>query len=108
MVLTDDKKLTVIFRVEPGCLGPEGLSHVDKFCVQALLQLQHIHSGILKWQVVPRHDKSLAEMDFAINGKVLNRDQAKRYLGHLKQDIDAFEMSVFDRIPELIDQYFGR
>ena len=108
MVLAEDKKLTVIFRVEPGCLGPEGLSHVDKFCIQALLQLQRIHPEFLKWQVVPRHDKSLAEMDFAINGKVLSRDQAKRYLEYLKQDIDAFEMNVFDRIPELIDQYFGR
>ena len=47
-------------------------------------------------------------MDFAINAKVLSRDQAKRYLEYLKQDIDAFEMNVFDKIPELIDQYFGR
>ncbi|MFT6898769.1 MAG: hypothetical protein ACJA13_003196, partial [Paraglaciecola sp.] len=26
------KKLTVTFRVEPGCLGPDGISHIEAFC----------------------------------------------------------------------------
>lgn len=108
MALSNDKKLTVIFRIEPGCLGPEGASHVEKFCIQAALQLQNVKVGFIDWQVVPRYDKSLAEIDYAINNKALNRDQASRYLQHFDEEIDDFEMLAFDKVPELIDQYFGR
>jgi len=108
MTLEDSKKLTVIFRIEPGCLGPEGLSHVDKFCVQAGLKLQSSAPAYIAWQVEPRHDKTLPEIDYAILGRALSRDHAKRYLSHFDQEIDQFEMTAFDELPVIIDQYFGR
>lgn len=108
MALSDDKKITVIFRIEPGCLGPEGLTHVDKFCVQARALLQGKHQTFIKWEVVPRHDKTLPEMGFAINGKLLTRDFAARYMDHFGVALDNFEMEVFDELPEMIDQFFGR
>ena len=30
--LSQDKKLTVVVRVESGCLGPNGSKHVEEFC----------------------------------------------------------------------------
>ncbi|WP_415888018.1 hypothetical protein ACMXYO_08275 [Neptuniibacter sp. QD37_6] len=108
MTLADSKKLTVIFRIEPGCLGPEGLSHVDKFCIQAGLKLQRSAPAYITWQVEPRHDKTLPEIDYAILGRALSRDHAKRYLSHFDQQIDSFEMEAFDELPDIIDQYFGR
>jgi len=108
MALSDSKKLTVIFRIEPGCLGPEGPSHVDKFCAKAAIQMQSTAPEFLSWQIEPRHDKTLPEIDYAISGRALSREHAKRYLSHFDQEIDQFEMAAFDKLPEIIDQYFGR
>lgn len=108
MTASSQKKLTVIFRIEAGCLGPQGLSHVDRFCVQARAKLQSLHGNFIQWDVVPRSDKALPEIDYAVNGKKLSRDQASRFLSVFNFEIDNFEMTVFDELPEMIDQYFGR
>lgn len=108
MTLSDEKKLTVLFRVEPGCLGPKGVQHVDPFCASTQQLLQQQAAQFIRWQVLPRHDKTLPEMDYAINGKGLNRDLAARYLAHFGLGIDDFEMQAFDQLPEMIDQFFGR
>lgn len=108
MQIADNKKITITFRIEPGCLGPEGASHVDRFCQQAQQKLQAIFPAFINWQVVPRHDKTLPELDYGVTGRPLTRDQAGRYLSVFEQDIDQFEEHVFDELPELIDQYFGR
>ena len=31
MQLSDEKKIRVMYRVEPGCLGPEGADHIEDF-----------------------------------------------------------------------------
>jgi len=108
MTVSSPKKLTVIFRIEAGCLGPEGSSHVARFCVQARAKLQSLHGGFIEWDVVPRDDKTLPEIDYAVSGKKLSRDQASRFLSVFNFEIDNFEMTVFDELPEMIDQYFGR
>ncbi len=108
MSLAENKKLTVIFRVEPGCLGPDGASHVERFCVTAKMGLKKLHPNFIAWQVVPRYDKNLPEVDYAINGKGLPREFATRYLAQFDEAIDSFEMALFDEVPDLIDQYFGR
>lgn len=98
----------MIFRIEPGCLGPEGISHADKFCVMAATELRAASPHFIKWQVEPRHNKQLPEMDFAINGRALNRELAARYFEHFDKDLEQFELDIFDHLPELIDHYFGR
>ncbi len=108
MQIPEDKKITVIFRIEPGCLGPQGHEHVDKFCNDANKKLSQLHPAFISWQVVPRHDKTLPELDYAMRQRPLPRELATRYLAHFDMEIDKFEMSVFDDLPEMIDQYFGR
>lgn len=56
--LAQDKKLTVVIRVEPGCLGPDGNSHVKEFCNVAQVEIEPIDSDFVNWEVVPRFDKS--------------------------------------------------
>lgn len=108
MQISDDKKITVIFRVEAGCLGPQGLSHVDKFCSEAVQKFRSDFPPYINWQIVPRHDKTLPELEYSIAGRPLSREHAERYLALFKQDIEDFEMQVFDELPELIDLFFGR
>ncbi|MGH1461162.1 MAG: hypothetical protein ACRBB6_03910 [Neptuniibacter sp.] len=108
MHIPEEKKLTVIFRIESGCLGPEGTSHVARFCGIALKQFQNTHTDFMHWQVVPRLDKTLPELGYSIGTRPLVREHAKKYLQHFDIEIDQFEMEVFDQLPEMIDQYFGR
>ncbi len=35
MELADDKKLHLLYRVEPGCLGPTGADTIERFCEYA-------------------------------------------------------------------------
>lgn len=106
--MVDKKQLTIIVRVEPGCLGPQGAAHIARFCEYAHDNIGLTFRSIFIWNVVPRSDNSLPELDFSISGKKLNRDQASRYLELFDHDINDLEQKIFDRIPDLIDQYFGR
>ena len=108
MPLPEEKKITVIFRIEAGCLGPQGISHVAKFCAKAHQSFSNLNSGFMNWKIIPRHDKSLPELDYSIAGRPLTREHASKYLQHFDLEIDKFEMELFDKLPEMIDQYFGR
>ena len=57
--LPEEKKLTVLFRLEPGCLGPKGVEHIDNFCQLAQKEFKSFHSDFVQWTIVPRIDKSL-------------------------------------------------
>ncbi|WP_136678515.1 hypothetical protein [Neptunomonas sp. XY-337] len=106
--LPDNKKITVIFRIEAGCLGPQGASHVVDFSGVAQQKLAARFPDFIKWDVSPRDDKNLPELDYGIGARLLTRDQAQRYLAALDTPIDDLEQQVFDHLPQLIDQYFGR
>jgi len=105
--LPQDKKLTVLFRVEAGALGPEGVKHVEPFCVFAEKELVSLDSDYICWEIVPRHDKSLPEMEFKINGKKLSHDQAAKYLELFDQDLDDFELHLASNISNLVNGFMG-
>lgn len=108
MPIPEEKKLTVIFRIESGCLGPQGISHVASFCGKALQAFNQLHPAFMNWKVIPRHDKSLPELSYSIGDRPLAREHAAKYLQHFDIGIDNFESDVFNQLPEMIDQYFGR
>lgn len=100
-----DPKMIVTFRVEAGCLGPQGQSHVAPFCVFAQPYLATIDADHLVWNLCPRDDVSLPEIQYQIAGKTLSDSQAARYLALIDKDKAAFEDSVEGRIAELITEY---
>ena len=103
--LPQDKKLTVLFRVEPGCLGPEGQDHVDKFCQYAEKEMAPVDSDFVHWEIVPRHDKSLPETQYKIGNKSLSHDKAERYLQVFEKNLDDFEGHLHDKLALLIDEF---
>lgn len=105
--LPQDKKLTVLFRVEAGALGPEGDKHVDPFCVFAQKELLSLDSDYVHWELVPRHDKSLPEMEYMVNGKKLSHDMAAKYLEVFEQDLDEFELHLAGNISQLVNEFMG-
>ena len=50
--LHDDKKLAVTYRVEAGCLGPDGLNYISDFCNFAQSELQILDSDYIIWHIV--------------------------------------------------------
>ena len=32
MQINDDKKIRLMYRIEPGCLGTKGAEHIEDFC----------------------------------------------------------------------------
>lgn len=105
--LPQEQKLTVVCRVEPGCLGPEGKNHISEFCSMAQKQVESIDSDFVHWVLVPRSDKSLAEMQYQINNKNLTHDKAARYLEKFKKNLDEFEEHLHVKLAHLIDEYLG-
>jgi len=103
--LAQDKKLTVVFRVEPGCLGPDGKDHVDEFCNFAGKEVESIEPDFVLWNIVPRDDKSLPEMQFRIGNKNLTHDQAEKYLKLFDKSLDDFEENWFETLAVLISKF---
>ncbi len=106
--LPEDKKLTVIFRLETGCLGPEGETHIEEFCQLALNKFLSLHSDFLHWGIVPRYDKSLPEMQYVINYKNLSKEQAEKFFALFGVNLGEFEDTLHKKLALLIDQYLGQ
>jgi len=108
MPLTEEKKLTILVRVEPGCLGPEGASHIEEFCRAAQIEFASIESDVVHFQVEPRFDKSLAEIQYTIINRPITTEQAAKYMKMFNKDLDELEGHVYEKLAMLIDQYLER
>lgn len=105
--LPENKKLTVLFRLEPGCLGPNGLEHIEEFCSHAQQEMSAIDSDFITWLIEPRLDKALEEILFKVENKKLSHEQADKYLNVFEKNLDAFEGHLHDKLSHLIDEYLG-
>jgi len=103
--LTREQKLSVTYRVEPGCLGPTGADHIEAFCTYAQNQMQTIDAGYVDWNIIPRFDKALPEMAYQVLGKRMTHQQAEKYLAYFGKSLDEFEGHLTDKLAELISSY---
>ena len=103
--LTEEQKLSLTYRVEPGCLGPDGAIHIADFCKYTQERIQTLDADYLIWNIVPRHDKALPEMQYSVVGKRINHVQAEKYLAAFGKSLDEFEGHLVDKLAELIDQF---
>ena len=90
--LHDDKKLAVTYRVEAGCLGPDGLNYISDFCNFAQSELQILDSDYIIWHIVHRLDKALPEIQYGLVGKTINSHKLKNlclYLGELLMTLNV-------------------
>lgn len=98
--LNNDKKLAVTYRVEAGCLGPDGLNYISDFCKFAQEKLQT--SDYIVWNIIHREDKTLPEIQYSLLGKMANSDKADKYLSIFGNNIDDFESQISDDLGTLI------
>lgn len=103
--LSEDKKLSITFRVEPGCLGPEGATLISGFCDIAQEAFKALASGCVSWDIVPRSDKTLPEIQYALMNKRISDIQAEQYLELFNIKLDELEGDFDDKLAILIDDY---
>ncbi len=108
MPLTPEKKLNVLYRVEPGCLGPDGIQQIEDFCRFAEIEVKTVDSELIHWEIVPRYDKKLDEMTYRVMGKKLSYQQAEKYLTIFDKSLDNFEEHLHEKLAELIEKFLGR
>ncbi|WP_372871790.1 hypothetical protein [Shewanella sp.] len=100
--------LLILHRLEPGCLGPDGLQHVEQFCMLAEKSIQGLAPEVCHWKLVPRIDKALPEMSYFLGNKQLTKEQTDRYLEMFSLEIDEFEEKFHAKLTQLINQYLAR
>lgn len=107
-LLMSTLQFVVIYRVEPGCLGPEGALHIAEFCQFAQPLVAAHTPSFMQWQLEPRFDKKLPEMQCVLAGKYLTAQQVARFLTLQHTNADTLEEQINFQLTHLIDQYFGR
>jgi hypothetical protein len=103
-----EKKLLLTYRVEPGCLGPDGMSYINDFCKHAGDAFINHHSNYVVYQFIPRYEKSLAEMEFSINNQRLSEKKAGQYMSLFAQTLEGFEEDLQNQLTSLIEMFFDR
>lgn len=102
-----NKKLAVTYRVEAGCLGPDGLNYISEFCHFAETELQTFESDYIVWNIVHRVDKTLPEIQYRIIGKKIDSHKAKKYLSIFGKTLDDIESNLSDYLETLITQFMS-
>ena len=103
-----DNKLIVLYRLEPGCLGPDGIDHIDTFCTLAQQTLAAYDTDSCQWLLEPRYNKQLDEMAYCLANKMLTRVQAAKYLARFGHDLEQVQEVFEDKLTHLINQYIAR
>jgi hypothetical protein len=81
---------------------------VEKFCAYAQKQFETVDSDFIRWEIIPRHDKSLPEMQYQVGKRNLTHDKAEKYLKIFSKELDEFEGHLEGNLTEYIDFFLGR
>lgn len=107
LLISDNKKLFVTYRIEAGCLGPKGNEHIAGFCTYAQSKLGSLASDHMSLSFEPRNDKTLPEMQYTLANKRINHLQAKKYLARFDKIPEGFDDDFSDQLEALINEYMG-
>jgi hypothetical protein len=105
--MNQELSLELVVRVEPGSLGPDGLDHVEAFCIVAEKVFAKVEFATLSFKVVPRYDKTQPELELFMNNKSLPEQRATLVLDKLNVTFEQIEEEVMERISTLIDRFLG-
>ena len=104
--LPSDKQLAVLFRLEPGCLGPQGVDYIEEFCSFINNQPPELHYA--RFHFVARYDKKLPEWEYSINKRNLNDEKVALYLNLFQTDKHSFEEEIEELLAQRIELFFSR
>ncbi|MGY3858894.1 hypothetical protein [Aeromonas intestinalis] len=100
------KRLHIQIRIEPGCLGPDGKAHIDRFCNAASRIFATLEPERISWVLLPRHDKQLPEQEFFIEGRKLSEEQAGLVLQRMGLTLSLLQERSDALLAQLVERYF--
>ena len=103
-----EKKLTVIARIEPGSLGPDGIDTVEAFCRYANQNKAGLKRDFTVLQILPRYDKTKPEMEYFIQHKKLTTVQVIKYLDFFDTQLEDFEETFYAGLTTLVEQFLDQ
>jgi len=106
--LSDNKKLTIFYKIEPGCLGPDGTSLVEAYCQFAQNSIGKLDYSFVSWVIEPRYDKRLPEVQYKIGGRELLPNMVERYLAVFGKTLEEFEDSFNEVLTEAIEEFVSQ
>jgi len=98
-------RVTVIYRVDPGALGPGSESIVEGFCRFAQKEFDDLFKDCIDWEIMPRFDKSEKEIQYKIRNRDLSVQQASLYLDALGKEQGSFESKLYKQLESSIAHY---
>ena len=104
--MSQDKRLHLLYRVEPGCLGPTGIDFVEGFCEFAQKKIKA--PVYAQFCFVPRFDKALSEREYTIGNKNLSDTQVIAFLDKFDKEKSDFEDQIDELLSHAIDAYLNR
>ena len=105
--LQNDRKLSVICRVEESCLGPNGADYIYEFCQFAQSKIEILDSDYITWNIVRRKDNTQSEIEYNALTKMLTRPQAEKYLAVFGKNINEFERQLWLKLAALVNEFMG-
>lgn len=106
--IIESQKLTVVCRVEPGCLGPDGKQYIEEFCELAHRVFMRVNPEHILWDIIPRYDKTMPEIQYKFGERILTSAQADRYLQVCHLNLTQFEEQLNSLLTKLIDHHLNR
>jgi hypothetical protein len=103
-----EKKLLMTYRLEPGCLGPDGEDYIEDFCIYVTAAFMERKSSFAIYRFVPRYNKTLTEIEFSVNHKRLSEAKAGQYINFFGQTLIGFEEDLQNQLTRLVDSFFER
>jgi len=103
-----NRRLLVQFRLEAGCLGPNGTDHIVDFCDFALAEIKPLNADFIEWEIMPRLDKLLPEIEYRLSGKRLNINQVSKYFQSFNHQLADFEALLDEKLTMSIEHYLNR
>jgi hypothetical protein len=100
------EKLLLTYRVEPSCLGPDGISRIKDFCNNLTTAFVYYHNNYLIYQFIPVYDKTLAAMKLSINYEYLSEAKSSLYMGFFTQTLESFGEDLQDQFTFFDRQFF--
>lgn len=104
----ENMRLSVVARIEAGCLGPEGDSHVEPFCRFANKAFAGFDAHFVDWFIIPRKEPSEPEFEYQIQRRRLSQDKTDKYLEMFGTSLDSFENKLNNNICDVIEDYMER
>ena len=101
-------QVTIMLRIEPGCLGPTGANYVEEFCAFATPVFAKVNASFLNWQLTPRYDKTQPEIQYYIKERPLSDEKAEKYLALFHNDMATIEEDISAKLTISIEKFFDR